>query len=223
MSTKEGLDESELPLDSEEFEDRLIAEIDAFIDEHDLDESRFDEEFTEDEIREGLHTRIYNELAAVDLPRQMIEDVNDEQLFIHLLKQMEDEAKHGRMLAQRIWALGGEPQKMFEKTEGSTKEYWDHFRGRDPIEIGTMMQCGSERMASFRVGKEKEYFDEETAEIYDNVIVPEEQFHAKIVEYMLRTECTDAASQRKALKSSREIRRIIMDKHDEGVREAYSD
>lgn len=222
MNIEPQITEDELPLPSEKFAERLIDEIDAFIDEHGLDESRFDTEMSSDQVREGLYTRIYNEIAAVDLPRRQLEEVDDPQVFVHLLKQMEDEAKHGRMLAQRIWNLGGSPEETFERTEQSVKEYWSKYNGRSAIEIGAMMQCGSERMASFRVQKEMEYYDDETEIIYEDVIDPEEQFHAKIGVAMLRRLCTDHDKQLEALRSSREIRQIIMEKHDAGVREAYN-
>ncbi|MFB6097202.1 MAG: hypothetical protein ABEJ74_07425 [Haloferacaceae archaeon] len=222
MDTHDRLSEEDLPLPPDEFAERLVAEVDAFIYDNGLDESRFDEKLDEEQVREGLYTRIYNEIAAVDLPRRQLTEVDDSQVFVHLLKQMEDEAKHGRLLAQRIWNLGGNPEETFERTHESTKEYWSQYDGRSAIEIAAMMQCGSERMASYRVGKEKEYYDDETARIYDDVIDPEEQFHAKIGVAMFRRLCTDRESQVTALRSSRDIRRIIVDKHDEGVREAYS-
>lgn len=222
MATNTQLTEAELPLDPETFADRLINEIDTFIDEHDLDDSRFEEKMSEMQMREGLYTRLYNEIMAVDLPRRQLEGCDDPQVFIHLLKQIEDEAKHARMLAQRIWQLDGNPEETFERADESVKEYWAEYDDKDPIEIGAMMQCGSERMASFRVAKEIEYYDDETAAIYDDVIDPEEQFHAKIGVAMLRRLCTDYETQAKALRSSRDIREIILDRYESGVREAYT-
>jgi bacterioferritin (cytochrome b1) len=178
---------------------------------------------SEVQMREGLYTRVYNEIMAVDLPRRQLEGCDDPQVFIHLLKQIEDEAKHARMLSQRIWQLGGNPEEVFERADPSVKEYWSEYDGKDPIEIGAMMQCGSERMASFRVAKEIDYYDDETAKIYEDVIDPEEQFHAKIGVAMLRRLCTDRERQLKALQGSRNIREIILDRYETGVREAYND
>lgn len=73
MSSTERLNEQELPIDGEAFESRLIAEVDAFIDEHDLGAPRFDERLSEAEMREGLYTRVYNEIMAADVPRDMLE------------------------------------------------------------------------------------------------------------------------------------------------------
>jgi bacterioferritin (cytochrome b1) len=223
MATNTELSESELPIESDIFADRLIEEIDLFIDEHELDESRFDEKMSEVQMREGLYTRVYNEIMAVDLPRRQLEGCDDSQVFIHLLKQIEDEAKHARMLSQRIWQLDGNPEEVFERADESVMDYWAEYDGKDPIEIGAMMQCGSERMASFRVAKEIDYYDDETATIYEDVIDPEEQFHAKIGVAMLRRLCTDRKSQVQALQGSRNIREIILDRYESGVREAYTE
>lgn len=223
MATNTKLSEADLPLESNTFAERLINEIDEFIDEHDLDESRFDEKMSEAQMRKGLYTRVYNEIMAVDLPRRELEGCDDSQVFIHLLKQIEDESKHARMLSQRIWQLDGNPEKVFERADESVKDYWAEYDGKDPIEIGAMMQCGSERMASFRVAKETDYYDDETATIYEDVIDPEEQFHAKIGVAMLRRLCRDRESQLKALQGSRNIREILLDNYESGVREAYTD
>ena len=224
MATQETLSEADLPMDAEEFADRLIAEIDAYIEEHDLSEARFETDISEDEMREGLYTRIYNEIAAIDLSRQMLGGIDrsdNPQAFVHLLKQIEDEAKHARMLAQRLWNLGGHPERTFELADESTKEFWSLFDGLDVIETAIMLQCGTERMAQYRHEKELHYYDEETAEIYEKVIAPEEKFHAKVGVNLLRILCTDEETQARALKEWQEGRELIREVHDKGVQNAF--
>lgn len=224
MATTETLAEADLPLPPEEFAEQLVAEIDAYIDEHGLAEARFDTELSEEEMREGLYTRIYNEIAAIDLSRQMLDGVDqakNPQAFVHLLKQIEDEAKHARMLSQRLWNLGGEPELTFERAADSTIAFWDLFDDLDVIEMAVMLQCGAERMAQYRHEKELHFYDEETAEIYEKVIAPEEAFHAKIGESLLRLLCRDAESQARALRQSREGRELIREIHDKGIQEAF--
>jgi FMN phosphatase YigB (HAD superfamily) len=128
MADTTRLSEDELPVDSKEFADRLIDEIDAFIEDYDLGAPRFDEQRSEEEMREGLYTRVYNEIMAADVPRDMLDDAtrfDNPQIFIHLLKQIEDEAKHARLLSQRLWNLGGNPAHCFERAERSP--FWDDF------------------------------------------------------------------------------------------------
>lgn len=212
------LREAELPLPADEFADRLIADIDAYIDEYDLATARFDTKLTEEQMREGLYTRIFNEIIAIDLSRQMagdLGDVDDPQPFIHLLKQMEDEAKHARMLSQRLRNLGGDPQQVFERADESTRRFWEQFTEYDAVQMAVMLQCGAERMAQHRHPKELKYYDEETAEIYERVIVPEEQFHAKIGENVLR-HCTDRESQLEALQRARAVQDILLAHNDSG-------
>ena len=222
--TTETLSEDDLPLPAEEFADRLMDDIDAYIDEHDLASARFDTQLTDEQMREGLYTRIYNEIVAIDLSREMLNDINraeDPQVFIHLLKQIEDEAKHARMLSQRLWNLGGHPEEVFERASESTVEFWERFEGYDAVEMAVLLQCGAERMAQHRHPKELEFYDDETAEIYENVIVPEEKFHAKIGTNIIRKMCTDEETQLKALRTSREGREMIRSHHDKGIQQAY--
>lgn len=224
MTTRATLSESDLPLPPEEFADRLIAEIDGYIEEHGLATARFDADLGDDEMREGLYTRIYNEIAAIDLSRRMLDGIDraeNPQAFVHLLKQIEDEAKHARMLSQRLWNLGGEPELTFERADESTRSFWGLFDGLDVIETTIMLQCGTERMAQYRHEKELNYYDEETAEVYEKIIAPEEKFHAKIGVNLLRVLCTDEETQVRALRQWQEGRELIREIHDKGVQNAF--
>ena len=230
MSTDESnfdgptrIEPEELPLEPEAFADRMIEEVDAYIEHYGLDSARFDADLSEDEMREGLYTRIFNEIKAIDHPREMLDTAEDPQVFIHLLKQIEDEAKHARMLAQRLWNLGGEPEKVFERAADSTVEFWELFDDReDIVDKAAVLQSGAEHMAQYRHPKELEFYDDETAAIYADVIVPEEQFHAKIGKNVFRTHCRDEGSQRRALQSARVGRDQIRTFHDRGVTDAYN-
>ncbi|MFB6097486.1 MAG: ferritin-like domain-containing protein [Haloferacaceae archaeon] len=216
-----SLSPDDLPMDPEEFAESLIDEVDAYIEAHGLGDARFEEDLTEDQMREGLYTRIFNEIKAIDHPRRMLGEAEDPQVFIHLLKQIEDEAKHARMLSQRLWNLGGDPQEVFERADESTREFWTIFDERDIVGTAAVLQTGAEHMAQYRHPKELQFYDDETAEIYERVIVPEEQFHAKIGKNVFRTHCTDGERQRQALEASREGRELIRQHHDRGVVDAY--
>lgn len=216
------LSEDELPVPPEEFSDRLIAEIDSFIEEYNLGAPRFDEQRSEEEMREGLYTRVYNEIMAADVPRDMLDDAkrfNNPQIFIHLLKQIEDEAKHARLLSQRLWNLGGDPAQCFERAERSS--FWDDFEQLNSIQQAATLQGAGERMAKARHPNELKHYDEETAEIYENVIVPEEQFHTKIGENILR-HCTTEESQLQALRRAREVQELLKT-HNEENAESYGE
>lgn len=222
MSETHPLTADELPLDPREFSDRLTAEIDAFVEEHQLGEPRFDEQLSEAEMREGLYTRVFNEIMAVDVAREMLDDAHrfdNPQIFIHLLKQVEDEAKHARMLAQRLWNLGGDPTRCFERASRSSM--WEDFENISVVEQTVTLQAGGERMAKARHPNELQFYDEETAEIYQSVIVPEEKFHAMIGENVLR-HCTGRETQLEALRRAGRVKEMML-AHNEGGAETYSD
>jgi hypothetical protein len=222
MTEMSRLSEDELPVDPDKFAERLTAEIDAFIEAYDLGAPRFEEQRSEEEMRDGLYTRVYNEIMAADVPRDMLEDTarfDNPQIFVHLLKQIEDEAKHGRFLSQRLWNLGGNPADCFERAERSP--FWDDFENLNAVQQAATLQGAGERMAKARHPNELQYYDEETAEIYENVIVPEEQFHTKIGENILR-HCTDREMQLQALRRAREVQEL-MKVHNQENAESYGE
>lgn len=223
MAADAGLSTDDLPLEPEEFVDRLTDDVDRFMAEHGLDDSRFDEELTPDQMRNGLYTRIDAELATGDIARRMAEQVDDDELFIQLSKQVEDEVKHARLLGQRLRDLGGHPAECFDRADELSRQFWDEVSGRGLIETTAMLQVGAERMARFRHPNEVHYYDDETAAIYEDVITPDEMFHAQIGVNLLRTYCTDEATQREALEASHEGRDIVVNLHDEGYKQAYAD
>ncbi|MFB6097157.1 MAG: ferritin-like domain-containing protein [Haloferacaceae archaeon] len=221
MSTA-PLTEDELPVDPATFAERVVGEIDAFIEEHDLGAPRFDQQRSPEEMREGLYTRVYNEIMAADVPRDMLNDAErfeNPQIFVHLLKQIEDEAKHARLLAQRLANLGGDPAACFERA--SRSPFWEGFEALDAVEQAATLQGAGERMAKARHPNELQYYDAETAQIYEDVIVPEEQFHAKIGEHVLR-HCTDRDSQLAALRRARAVQELLL-QHNEGNAEEYAE
>lgn len=216
------LTEEELPVDSREFAERVTGEIDAFIEEHDLGAPRFEQQRSPSEMREGLYTRVYNEIMAADVPRDMLNDAErfeNPQIFVHLLKQVEDEAKHARLLAQRLANLGGDPAECFDRANRSP--FWEGFEELDAVEQAATLQGAGERMAKARHPNELRYYDEETAMIYEDVIVPEEQFHAKIGENVLR-HCTDRETQLAALRRARAVQELML-RHNEGNAEEYAE
>lgn len=215
------LSESDLPMSSRAFTERLIGEIDETIEAEGLDSARFEKRLSSDEMLEGLYTRVYNELAVADAARRMAEEVDDPQIFIHLLKQLEDEAKHARMLAQRIHRLGGNPADVFDRVDEKAAEFWQRFDGLDLVETTSMLQATTERIAHQRHQHEADYYDEETAEIYRRVITPEEKFHSMIGVNVLRTYCDDRESQQTALDRVNESMAIRGGELDSGIRSAY--
>lgn len=222
MSESAPLSEAELPVAPAAFSERFVAEIDAFVAEHGLGDPRFEERLSEAEMREGLYTRVYNEIMAADVPRDMLngaDRLEDPQVFVHLLKQVEDEAKHARLLAQRLSNLGGDPAECFDRANPSP--LWAEFEDLNVVEQAATLQGAGERMAKARHPNELRFYDEETASIYEDVIVPEEQFHAKIGENVLR-HCTDRASQLEALRRMREVQDLML-AHNEGNAETYAD
>lgn len=223
MPTTDALSPAELPLPADEFAVRLTEDVDRFMAEHGLDESRFDEQLTPAQMKNGLYTRIHAELVTGDVARRMAEQVDDGDLFVQLVKQEEDEAKHARLLGQRLKALGGNPADCFDRADDLSKQFWAEFDGLGLIETTAMLQAGAERMARFRHPNEQSFYDDETASIYEDVITPDEMFHAQIGVNLLRTYCTDAETQRTAIEASREGRRIVVDLHDTGYRQAYTD
>lgn len=223
MPTTEALDAADLPLPADEFAVRLTEDVDRFMATRGLDESRFEEKLTPEQMRNGLYTRIHAELVTGDIARRMAEQVDDADLFIQLIKQEEDEAKHARLLGQRLRDLGGNPAECFERADDLSEQFWAEFDGLGLIETTAMLQAGAERMARFRHPNEQSFYDDETASVYEDVITPDEMFHAQVGVNLLRACCTDLETQRNALEASHRGREIVVDLHDTGYKQAYTD
>lgn len=215
------IDESDLPMEPEEFSTKLFEEIDQFFFENDMDKSNFERELTDEEMRQGLYTRVSNEVRTVKYPLRLLERIDDPVAFVHLNKQIEDEAKHARLLGKRLKELGGDPSESFAKSE--TDWYWENIE--ENIERGELiepiiwLQGVGERWLSYRTPHDIEFFDDETAQIYEDVIVPDEKFHAQVGVNLIELLCTDEESQLKALEASREIRRKLNRVLNQGIYE----
>jgi hypothetical protein len=221
MATSDTLSEADLPLPTDEFVDRLIDDVDGFMHDHGLDESRFKEQLTEDQMRQGLLTRAYGEFRVGKILIPNMDECEDPRIYVQLAKQIEDEFKHGRLLSNRLRELGADPSRAAEHENPLSKEYWEAVSGLDIVETTAMLQCGAERFASRRHPEELQYYDDETAEIYESVIAPDEKFHAQVGVNVLRTYCDDYETQRSALEASRRGRELTIELHDESYREAY--
>lgn len=206
MSGTDHVREEELPLDPEEFTDRFIAEVDEYIEESGRYDSQFDRPASEEEMITGLYTRIYNELMAIKHPLEMLEDVDDPAIFIQLLKQIEDEAKHARLLAQRLRDLGGNPALAHDRVKDQALDMWENLEGLNVVERTVLFQCGGERGVATRHENEAEYYDNETQRIYEDVIIPDEKFHTQVGVNIIRRYCDDEDAQRRALRRSRKGR-----------------
>jgi len=209
MVSARRIEEDELPLPAEEFTDRFIAEVEDFIEGSGRYDAQFDRPATREEMRTGLYTRIYNELMAVKHPLEMLEDVEDPDVYVQLLKQMEDEAKHARLLAQRLRDLGGNPALANERVKEQALEMWETLEGLDVVERTVLFQCGGERGVATRHVNESEFYDDETQRVYEDVIIPDEKFHTQIGVNIVRRYCRDRDAQLRALRTSREGRRLF--------------
>lgn len=211
------IDEDDLPIESsEEFAELFMEEMATYFEKNDLDGSQFDEQATEEEMRTGLYTRIFNEIQVVKYPMMMLEKAKGPREFIQLLKQMEDEAKHARLLAQRLTELGGNPAECFDRTKSA--DYWKNVIEpvvADPdmslAEVAANLQGTSEHWAMLRHPNEAPFYDDETQRIYEEVIIPDEKFHAQIGKNILEEYATDEETQRNALAIGREDRERIFE------------
>lgn len=206
----------------DEFVDEVLEYVDSVVEEEDLDASRFDHEFSKEEMRNGLYTRIHAELMVARATDAMMEQASNPTIFIQLCQQAEDEFNHAKLLAQRLRQLGGDPSKTFERAEASDREFWEPILNAESlIEASIRLHTCGERIVGQRHPKEKEFYDDETAQIYDEVITPDEKFHAQVGVTILRDQCTDEESQLEALNAIDEAFEMLLH-HDESYRKAYS-
>ncbi|HEY6418900.1 MAG TPA: ferritin-like domain-containing protein [Candidatus Binataceae bacterium] len=134
--------------------------------------------------RKLLRIALKNEIEASEIAALWMHSARDTQLKLALARQAGDEAKHYRLIEERLHELG------------------DNLDGFDPLEAGTSplfqylsaLETDVERVAAGQFTREaiavvknaqfielcERSCDHETARLYRDVIQPDEQFHHEL-------------------------------------------
>jgi len=136
-----------------------------------------------------LRIALKNELEASELAAYWIPSTPELDVKLGLARQVGDEAKHYGLLADRYKKLGGDLGK-FDPREGGYSPLYQYLTGlTNTVERLAAGQFTREAIAQKRNDLFIEYLhstgDTETAEIYERIIQPDEEFHQELGKSML--------------------------------------
>jgi uncharacterized ferritin-like protein (DUF455 family) len=154
-----------------------------------------------------LKVALRNEIEATEIAARWLVTTDDVDVKLALARQVGDEAKHYRMIADRLRALGFDPKSFdpLAKGYGPLFQYLDTLR--TTIERVAAGQFTREAIA---VVKNRQFIefceharDRETAAMYRDVIEPDERYHHELGRTLLLRLATSVEAQEAAARAAR--------------------
>jgi bacterioferritin (cytochrome b1) len=154
-----------------------------------------------------LKVALKNEIEATEIAGRWLVATDDIEVKLALARQVGDEAKHYRMIAERLRALGFDPAGIDPLAKG----YGPLFRYLDSL--GTTVErvaAGQFTREAIAVVKNRQFIDfceqagdRETAALYRDVIEPDERHHHELGRRLLLRLATTAEAQVAAAQAAR--------------------
>ncbi|MGH7390895.1 MAG: ferritin-like domain-containing protein [Candidatus Rokuibacteriota bacterium] len=154
-----------------------------------------------------LKVALKNEIEATEIAARWLVTTGEVDVKLALARQVGDEAKHYRMIAERLRALGFEPRGFdpFAKGYGPLFAYLDTLQ--TTVERVAAGQFTREAIA---VVKNRQFIefceaagDRATAALYRDVIEPDERYHHELGRTLLLRLATTEAAQAAAARAAR--------------------
>ena len=154
-----------------------------------------------------LKVALKNELEATEIAARWLVSTDDVQVKLALARQVGDEAKHYRMIAERLQALGFAASSFDPLAKG----YGPLFQYLDGLKTTVeRVAAGQFTREAIAVVKNRQFIefcetagDQETASLYRDVIEPDERHHHDLGRRLLRTLATTEAARDAAARASR--------------------
>ena len=154
-----------------------------------------------------LKVALRNEIEATEIAARWLVTTDDVDVKLALARQVGDEAKHYRMIAERLRGLGFDARSFdpFAKGYGPLFQYLDTLKGT--VERVAAGQFTREAIA---VVKNRQFIefcehagDRETAAMYRDVIEPDERYHHDLGRTLLLRLATTPEAQAAATAAAR--------------------
>jgi uncharacterized ferritin-like protein (DUF455 family) len=131
-----------------------------------------------------LKVALRNEIEATEIAARWLVTTDDVDVKLALARQVGDEAKHYRMIAERLRALGFEPRSFDPLAKG----YGPLFQYLDTLTTTVeRVAAGQFTREAIAVVKNRQFIefcdhagDRETAAMYRDVIEPDERYHHEL-------------------------------------------
>jgi bacterioferritin (cytochrome b1) len=152
-----------------------------------------------------LQFGVVMERRAAEVSARWVRDIPDLELQRALSEYVANELKHASVLRKRIIDLHGDPDALWKDPLPELKELWDYHAGLGSFcELVASVQYGHEE---FFPRTSKSFIDRvraidpETAAIYRDVLLADEEAHEWLAPELLSRYATDAETQKRCLEA----------------------
>ena len=154
-----------------------------------------------------LKVALRNEIEATEIAARWLVTTDDVDVKLALARQVGDEAKHYRMIAERLRALGFDPRSFDPLAKG----YGPLFQYLDTLPTTVeRVAAGQFTREAIAVVKNRQFIefcdhagDRETAAMYRDVIEPDERYHHELGRTLLLRLATTPDAQAAASRAAR--------------------
>jgi uncharacterized ferritin-like protein (DUF455 family) len=154
-----------------------------------------------------LKVALRNEIEATEIAARWLVTTDDVDVKLALARQVGDEAKHYRMIAERLRALGFDPKSFDPLAKG----YGPLFQYLDTLPTTVeRVAAGQFTREAIAVVKNRQFIefcehagDRETAAMYRDVIEPDERYHHELGRTLLLRLATTPDAQLAATRAAR--------------------
>jgi uncharacterized ferritin-like protein (DUF455 family) len=154
-----------------------------------------------------LKVALRNEIEATEIAARWLVTTDDVDVKLAFARQVGDEAKHYRMIAERLRALGFDPRSFDPLAKG----YGPLFQYLDTLPTTVeRVAAGQFTREAIAVVKNRQFIefcdhagDRETAAMYRDVIEPDERYHHELGRTLLLRLATTPDAQAAATRAAR--------------------
>src|SRR5262245_11917327 len=155
-----------------------------------------------------LQFGVVMERKAAEVTAPWVGKIPDLDLQQPMSEYVVNELKHASILRKRIGELSGDPDALWNQPLKELKELWDFHASLNSLcELIASVQFGHEEFfprTSRSFIERVEKLDPQTAAIYRNTLLADEEGHEWIAPEILRRYATDGATQQKCLEALRQ-------------------
>lgn len=152
-----------------------------------------------------LQFGVVMERRAAEVSARWVGDIPDVELQRSLSEYVANELKHASILRKRILELSGDPDALWRDPLPELKELWDyHVALSSFCELVASVQYGHEEFfprTSKSFIERVKAIDPETASIYRDTLLAEEEGHEWLAPELLKRYAVDAETQQRCLEA----------------------
>jgi bacterioferritin (cytochrome b1) len=194
-------------LKPEEFVRQLVATRESFWEKMNAERKSYGAEkpLTEAVVLRRLQFGVVMERKAAEVTAPWVGKIPDLDLQQPMSEYVVNELKHASILRKRIQELDGDPDVLWNDPLQELKELWDFHASLGSLcELIASVQFGHEEFfprTSKSFIERVAAMDPQTASIYRDTLLADEEGHEWIAPEILKRYATDAESQRKCLEA----------------------